>query len=143
MKINLLLVDDERDFLEMLSERLEARGFLVRSAHNGAEALEVVREGGIDVVVLDVRMPGMDGISILHEIKRIKPLVEVVMLTGQSSVQKAVHGMKAGAFDYILKPADMDDLLEKITGAYKRKCEQEEHIRNAEIQRVLVTRNWD
>jgi DNA-binding NtrC family response regulator len=143
MKINILLVDDEQDFLEMFSERLLARGFSVFSAQSGEEALARVREGGIDVVILDVQMPGMDGIAILHEIKRIEPLVEVMLLTGQASVQTAVNGMKAGAFDYIMKPADMVELVEKLTNAYGRKAEQEERIRNAEIQRIMLTKSWD
>lgn len=143
MKVNLLLVDDEEDFLEMLAARLVARGFSVSVARSGQEALVQVQAGGIDVVLLDVQMPGMDGIAILHEIKRMEPLVEVMMLTGQGSVQSAVNGMKAGAFDYIMKPAEMKDLVEKIIHAYKRKAEQEERIRNAEIQRIMLTRSWD
>jgi DNA-binding NtrC family response regulator len=143
MKINILLVDDEQDFLEMFSERLIARGFLVFSAQSGEEALARIRAGGIDVVILDVQMPGMDGIAILHEIKKIEPLVEVMLLTGQASVHTAVNGMKAGAFDYIMKPADMGELVEKLTNAYKRKSEQEERIRNAEIRRIMLTKSWD
>jgi DNA-binding response OmpR family regulator len=143
MKMNILLVDDEQDFLEMFSERLIARGFQVFSAQSGEEALARIRAGGIDVVILDVQMPGMDGIAILHEIKKIEPLVEVMLLTGQASVQTAVNGMKAGAFDYIMKPADMGELVEKLTSAYRRKSEQEERIRGAEIRRIMLTKSWD
>lgn len=143
MKIHVLLVDDEPDFVEMLSERLATRGFSVSSALTGEEAIAQVRAGGIDVVILDVQMPGMDGIAILRAIKQIEPLVEVMMLTGRGSVTTAVDGMKAGAFDYALKPADIDDLVEKISGAYKRKSDQEERIRNAEIQRIMMTKSWD
>lgn len=143
MKINLLLVDDEEDFLEMLSERLTTRGFSVAVARSGQDALAQIQAGGVDVVLLDVQMPGMDGITILHEIKKVAPLVEVMMLTGQGSVQTAVNGMKSGAFDYIMKPAEMKELVEKIVHAYRRKVDQEERIRNAEIQRIMLTRSWD
>lgn len=143
MKANVLLVDDEPDFLEMFSERLIARGFSVFTAQSGEEALVRIRTGGIDVVILDVQMPGMSGIDILHEIKKLEPLVEVMLLTGQASVQTAVNGMKSGAFDYIMKPADMGELVEKLAGAHKRKSEQEERIRNAEIRKIMLTKSWD
>lgn len=143
MKTNVLLVDDEPDFLEMFSERLIARGFSVFTAFTGEEALARIRAGGIDVVILDVQLPGMSGIDILHEIKKLEPLVEVMLLTGQGSVQTAVNGMKSGAFDYIMKPADMGELVGKLAGAHKRKSEQEERIRNAEIRRIMLTKSWD
>jgi len=89
------------------------------------------------VVILDIKMPGMDGIETLKEIKKRFPMVEVIMLTGHGSAESAVEGMKLGAFDYLLKPADIDSLTEKVNGARKRKEEHEERIRQAEVRLLL------
>ncbi len=139
--IRILLVDDEEDFVEMLSLRLEEGGEKVKCAYNGKECLEVLdkESGKIDVVILDIKMPGMDGIDVLREIKRRFPLIEVIMLTGHGTTESAVEGMKLGAFDYLLKPADFKDLAEKLDGARKRKDEQEDRIRQAEAK-LLVRR---
>lgn len=134
-----LIVDDEVDFVEMLSLRLNEVGERVTAAYNGRECLEKLEAGHIDVVILDIKMPGMDGIETLREIKKKYPLVEVIMLTGHGTTETAVEGMKLGAFDYLLKPADFDDLATKLEGARKRKDEQEERIRKAE-SRLLVRR---
>jgi len=130
----ILLVDDEKDFVEMLSLRLTAVGEKVTPAYNGRECLEILEKMPIDAVILDIKMPGMDGIETLKEIKRRFPLVEVIMLTGHGTTETAVEGMKLGAFDYLLKPADFDDLTAKLEGARRRKDEQEERIRKAEAK---------
>lgn len=140
--IKVLLVDDERDFVEMLSLRLQDVGEKVTPAFSGKECLEVLAEREMDVVILDIKMPGMDGIETLREIKRRHPLVEVILLTGHGAVDTAVEGMKLGAFDYLLKPAEFEDLTEKLEGARKRKAEQEERIRKAEA-RALLRRSGD
>ena len=140
--IKVLLVDDERDFVEMLSLRLEDAGQKVIPAYNGKECLNVLSGADLDVVILDIKMPGMDGIETLREIKGRHPLVEVILLTGHGAVDTAVEGMKLGAFDYLLKPSDFQDLLEKLEGARKRKSEQEERIRKAEA-RALMRRSGD
>jgi len=127
-----LLVDDEKDFVEMLSLRLLESGEKVSAAYSGKECLDRLENTSIDVVVLDIKMPGMDGIETLREIKKRFPLVEVILLTGHGSTETAVEGMKLGAFDYLMKPADFDDLTAKLEGARKRKDEQEERIRKAE-----------
>jgi DNA-binding NtrC family response regulator len=142
MKIRVLLVDDEKQFVDVLAERLETRDFDVTIAYNGDEALEAVKSKPLDVVVLDVLMPGRDGIETLVEIKRMKPILEVIMLTGNATVESAVEGMKIGAFDYLMKPTETKDLVGKIVLAYKRKAEQEERIRKAEIDRIMTTRGW-
>jgi two-component system, OmpR family, response regulator CpxR len=129
MDIRVLLVDDEEQFVELLAERLQARGFQVQTAFNGDEAIPKVQQ--TDVVVLDVLMPGKDGIETLKEIKRAKPLVEVIMLTGHATVETGVEGMRLGAFDYLLKPTDTQDLVAKITKAYRRKAAHEERIYRA------------
>jgi DNA-binding NtrC family response regulator len=129
-----LLVDDEEDFVEMLSLRLKELGEKVSVAYSGQEGLDTLENTHIDVVILDIKMPGMDGIQTLREIKKRFPLVEVIMLTGHGSTETAVEGMKLGAFDYLLKPADFSDLSTKLEGARKRKDEQEERIRKAEAK---------
>ncbi len=132
-----LLVDDEKDFVEMLSLRLNEVGEKVTTAHSGKECLENLENNKIDVVILDIKMPGMDGMETLGEIKKKFPLVEVIMLTGHGSTETAVEGMKMGAFDYLMKPADFDDLTTKLEAARKRKDEQEERIRKAESKLLL------
>ena len=138
----ILLVDDEKDFVEMLSLRLEETGERVTPAYSGRECLEMLEKKEIDVVILDILMPGMDGIETLKEIKRRFPLVEVIMLTGHGTTESAVEGMKLGAFDYLLKPARFEELTEKLESARKRKDEQEERIRKAEAK-LLLRRSGD
>lgn len=133
----ILLVDDEKDFVEMLGLRLEDAGEIITSAYNGQECLDILKKTDIDVVILDILMPGMDGIATLKEIKTRFPLVEVIMLTGHGTTESAVQGMKLGAFDYLLKPADFKDLTYKVESARKRKDEQEERIRKAEVKLLL------
>ena len=135
-----LIVDDEKDFVEMLYLRLKEIGERPEQAHSGRECLESLAKKEIDVVILDIKMPGMDGIETLKQIKKKFPLVEVVMLTGHGTTETAVEGMKLGAFDYLLKPADFTDLSVKLEAARKRKDEQEERIRKAEAK-LLVRRS--
>lgn len=142
MATHILLVDDEEDFVETLAERLDNRGFAVAKVFSGDEALAWLDEHDTDVVILDVVMPGKDGMETLKEIKNKKPLIEVVMLTGHATVQTAIDGMKLGAYDYLMKPTDMGDLVAKVEGAQKRKTDHEERIRQAEIDRIVRTRGW-
>jgi DNA-binding NtrC family response regulator len=142
MKIKVLLVDDEKEFIETLAERLAVRDFYVKTAFNGDEALSKIKEENFDVVILDVLMPGKNGIETLREIKTLKPLVKVIMLTGHATVETAIDGMKAGAYDYLLKPTDTNDLVGKITKAYNIKAEHEERIRKAEINKIIENRGW-
>ncbi len=137
-----LIVDDEKDFVEMFSLRLKGQGERVSTAFSGKQALEVLKETAIDVVILDIRMPEMDGIETLKQIKAIYPLVEVILLTGHGSTETAVEGMKLGAFDYLMKPADFEDIKIKLENARKRKDEHEERIRQAEV-RLLLRRSGD
>lgn len=138
---NVLVVDDEKDFVEMFSLRLKEAGQRVFTAHSGRECLETLAANEhIDVVVLDIKMPGMDGIETLKEIKKHHPIVEVILLTGHGTIETAVDGMKMGAYDYLVKPADFKELRSKLQGASKRKEEQEERIRRAE-QRSMIRRS--
>jgi two-component system, OmpR family, response regulator CpxR len=137
MKIRVLLVDDEKDFTETLADRLEARNLLATTASSGDEAISILKEKDVDVVILDMVMPGRSGIEVLREIKQIKPLVEVILLTGHATVQSAIEGMTQGAFYYLMKPAEMKTLLQKIAHAYKHKADHEHRIRQAEIERLM------
>ena len=130
--INLLLVDDEIEFRATLQKRLIKRELYVKSVDSGEGALDILSKQMFDVVVLDVKMKGMDGIEALREIKKQCPLVEVIMLTGHAEVEVAMKGMELGAFDYLMKPMDIDDLLYKIQDAYKKKSIQEQKIMDIE-----------
>jgi DNA-binding NtrC family response regulator len=127
-EVAVLLIDDETEYLETLMKRLRKRNLRVNGVSSGEAALELLREIPVDVVVLDVRMPGMDGIQTLREIRKINPLVQVIMLTGHASVEVAIQGMELGAFDYLMKPANLDELLYKIQDAHKAKSLQEQKI---------------
>ncbi|WP_449244328.1 response regulator [Desulfobacca acetoxidans] len=120
-ELRVLLVDDEEDFRETLQKRLRNRNIQVEEAENGNRALEILQTQDFDVVILDVKMPGLDGIETLKIIKAQKPDVEVIMLTGHASVESGIQGMQLGAFDYVMKPAPLDELLEKVRQAYDRR----------------------
>jgi DNA-binding NtrC family response regulator len=136
--VKLLLVDDEERFLATTRILLGKRGVEnIRTAANGADALKILRKERIDVVVLDVKMPGMDGVEVLRRSKQEHPLVEVIMLTGHASVESAVEGLKLGAFDYVMKPIDIPDLLVKIEEAYGKKKAHDEKIRAAKVNEII------
>ena len=130
--IKVLLVDDEAEFSETLIKRMKKRNVDITGVRSGEEALQTLDQGPIDVVILDVRMPGMDGIETLRVLKKRHPLIEVIMLTGHASVEVAVQGMEFGAFDYLMKPMQIDDLLYKIQDAHQQKIIQEQKIENIE-----------
>jgi DNA-binding NtrC family response regulator len=140
--IDILIVDDERDFVDMLSLRLEDAGHRVRAAFDGGAGLAAVDQAEPDVVILDIRMPGKDGITVLKLLKAGHPIVEVILLTGHGTIDTAVEGLKTGAFDYVQKPANLDELLTKLEAARQRKAEHEERIRRAEA-RALIRASGD
>jgi DNA-binding NtrC family response regulator len=142
MNVKVLIVDDEENFVELLAERLVSRGFHVTKALNGSDAVSITTAGDVDVVLLDVMMPGKDGIATLQEIKQIKPLTEAIMLTGHGTVETGIAGMKLGAYDYIMKPADIESLQKKLIDACKRKKEQENRIKQAEVDKIVSARGW-
>jgi len=138
---NVLIVDDEEDFLETIIKRLNKRQVDASGARSGEEALELLKEKTFDVVILDIKMPGgMDGIEALREMKKIQPLAEVILLTGHASVETSIEGMRLGAFDYLLKPIKLDDLLKKIAQAIEKKDTHDNKIRSAQIKKLL--RYW-
>ena len=153
-KCRLLLVDDETEFVEMLAKRLALRdietgrdrrgeeslpvvGIDASTAANGLDAIRIIDEHHVDVVILDVKMPGLDGVEVLRKIKQKHPLLEVIMLTGHSSVESAVEGLRLGAFDYVTKPCDISDLMNKVSEAYAKKEAAEEKIRKAKTEQII------
>ena len=138
---NVLLVDDEVPFVEAMTRRLNKRNVSIATAFSGSEALDVLSEdSSIEVVVLDVKMPGMDGIETLAEIRKKFPLQEVIMLTGHATVETGIEGMKLGAFDYLMKPCDMDTLIEKVKEAAAKKRRHEEKIIEARMKEITSRR---
>lgn len=136
-----LLVDDEQAFVETMAKRLKKRELNVITAFSGQEGLDALAENdSVDVVVLDVKMPGMDGIETLSKMKEEYPMVRVIMLTGHATVESAIEGMKRGAFDYLMKPCEMDVLLEKIANAKDRKNDQEMKILEARARHIELRR---
>ena len=132
--LKLMLVDDEERFLTTTRKLLERKGHVVLTAVSGQEALDRLKTHNVHVVILDVKMPGMDGIATLKEIKKSFPLVEVIMLTGHATVESAIEGLKTGAFDYLMKPTDIDELLTKAEEANEKRSAMEAKIRQAQLR---------
>ena len=136
-QMKILLVDDEERFLSTTQKLLAKKGLEVFTAPGGAEALEILNKKIIHVVILDVKMPGMDGIAALQEIKRRFPLVEVIMLTGHATVETAVDGLKSGATDYLMKPTGVEELIAKAREAFEKRMRLEEKIRMAQSRKFM------
>ena len=141
-RANVLLVDDEAPFVEALTKRLSKRGLDITPAYDAKQALAKLDESQtIEVVILDVKMPEIDGIEALRRIKSAHPLVEVIMLTGHATVESAIEGMKLGAFDYLMKPCDIDELIAKVDQAAARRQEHVEKIMQARIKEIASRRD--
>ena len=137
----ILIVDDEVSFVDTITKRLKKRDATVIPSYSGVEALECLKaHSDIEIVILDVKMPGMDGIEALRKIKQQYPLVEVIMLTGHATVETGIEGMKLGAFDYLMKPCEIDELMEKVNEAAAKKRQHEEKIINARIRDITSRR---
>lgn len=135
--MNLLLVDDEEMFLSTTQMLLKKQGLKAFTATNGYDALKLLKKQRIDVVVLDVKMPGMGGIEVLREIKREHPGIEVILLTGHASVDTAVEGLKIGAFDYLVKPAMVSEIMTKADEAFAKKQAKEARASKQKIDRIM------
>jgi len=143
IEASVLVVDDEVAFAETLAKRLAKRGCRVDLAYSGQEALEKLGGGGPTTtvgVILEVKMPGMDGLGALARIKEEHPLIEVIMLTGHATVESAIEGMKQGAFDYLMKPCDLEILVEKLNLAAEKKREHETRILEARATLIGLRR---
>jgi len=138
-----MIVDDEVPFVEILTKRLEKKDLDVITAFSGQEALETLdKHRNVDVVILDVKMPGMDGLETLKKMKSAYPLTEVLMLTAHGTVESAIEGMRLGAFDYLMKPCDMEQLMDKVNEATRKKWDHEEKVREAQVKEILENRGF-
>ncbi len=142
LKAKVLLVDDEEDFVENLSQRLEMRGLKVTAANRGEEAVELVDKQEFDAIVLDLAMPGMDGLEALRRIREKHPEAEIIMLTGHGSIKSSIEAMKLGAEDFLEKPVDMKELLQKISEARDKRIMILQNRSQAEIEEILKSKSW-
>lgn len=134
----IMLVDDEITFVETLAKRLAERNIETITAFNAEEGLEKLKNNkNLEVIVLDIKMPGMDGIEALGELKKVSPLIEVIMLTGNATIESAINAMKLGAYDFIMKPFDIEELVCKVGAATNKKREHAEKIKDAQKQETL------
>jgi DNA-binding NtrC family response regulator len=141
MRIAVMLVDDEVPFVDTMTKRLSKRDLDIVTAYSGYEAMEKLEaDSNVDVIILDVKMPGMDGIETLRAIKATHPLVEVIMLTGHATVETGIEGMKLGAFDYLMKPCDIEQLVAKVQEAKSKKRRHEEKITQARVYEIASRR---
>ena len=142
MSEKVLLVDDEVDFLDTLSERMRTRGMEVSTSSSGAEALKKVEQESYDVIILDLMMPGVDGLEALKILKEKKPELQVILLTGHASVEKGIEAMKLGAMDFLEKPADLSQLTDKIKKAQAKKMLIVEKQTEEKIKKLLEEKGW-
>jgi len=142
LQARVLLVDDEEDFTDALSKRLEARNLKVKTVNRGEDAVQLVDEQSFDVIILDLAMPGMDGLETLQQIKANHPDAEIIMLTGHASVESSVKAMKIGAEDLLEKPVDIADLLSKIEEAHKKRVVVLQKRSKEEIEKILKSKGW-
>jgi DNA-binding NtrC family response regulator len=136
-----MLVDDEEGFVDAMAKRLGKRDLEILTAFSGPEALKKLAQNDkVDVIILDVKMPVMDGVETLREIKRVHPLIEVIMLTGHATVETGIEGMKLGAFDYLVKPCEINQLMAKVQDATSKRRAHEEKITQARINEIALRR---
>lgn len=142
MSEKVLIIDDEQEFTQALAERMTNRGMDVSTSSSAIEGLKSVEEKSFDVVVLDLQMPEMDGIETLKILKKKKPELQVILLTGHATVEKGIEAMKLGAMDLLEKPADMTTLTEKIKKAQAKKMILVEKKAEERIKEIMETRGW-
>jgi len=133
----ILLVDDEKIFVDNMVKLLTNRGYNVTGVNSGDSAIRALEERDFDVVVLDLKMPGMDGIATLKEIKKLGLFTETLVLTGHGSIDTALEATKMGAYDYLTKPCGIDELVTKIEGAWKKKDDTQKKDVAEKIQKVV------
>ena len=137
-----LLVDDEQDFLDVLGERMRARGMNVSTASSAVDAIKMADEDAYDAIVLDLQMPGMDGLEALKALKDKNPDLQIILLTGHATVEKGIQAMKLGAMDLIEKPADLKTLTDKIHKAQAKKMLLVEKHAEERIKELITKKGW-
>jgi DNA-binding NtrC family response regulator len=142
MAVKVLLVDDEKEFVDLLGERMSARGMEVSSTTSAADALKIAEEQTFDAIVLDLMMPEMDGLEVLKNLKAKRPELQVILLTGHGTIEKGVEAMRLGAMDFVEKPADLDTLTEKIKKAQARKMILVERKVEEKLRDILTHKGW-
>nr|WP_320192405.1 response regulator [uncultured Desulfobacter sp.] len=142
MSEKVLIIDDEQEFTQALAERMTNRGMDVSTSGSAIEGLKSVEDKSFDVVVLDLQMPEMDGIETLKILKKKKPELQVILLTGHATVEKGIEAMKLGAMDLLEKPADLSTLTEKIKKAQAKKMILVEKKAEERIKEIMETRGW-
>jgi DNA-binding NtrC family response regulator len=142
MEAKVLLVDDEEQFLDALSQRLETRGIKVDSVTSGEDAVKKVEDQNFDAIMVDLAMPGIDGIETLKRIKEKRPDLEIIMLTGHGTVKSGIEAMKLGAEDFLEKPVDLNELLAKIGEAKNKRMLVVEKGRQEEVQKIIKSKTW-
>jgi DNA-binding NtrC family response regulator len=142
LKAKVLLVDDEEDFIKTLAQRLEMRGLKVTGATRGEEAVDLADKQNFDAIVIDLAMPGMDGLETLKRIKESHPDAEIIMLSGQGTIKASIEAMKLGAEDFLEKPVDMQELLQKIDEMKAKRILVLQKQSMEEIEQILKTKAW-
>jgi DNA-binding NtrC family response regulator len=142
LKAKVLLVDDEEDFLSTLSERLEIRGLKVTAVTRGEDAVAKIEAEAFDLIVLDLSMPGIDGLETLKRIKAKQPDAEIIILSGKGSIRTSIEAMKLGAEDFLQKPVDMTELLQKISDAKEKRITIMQAKSAEEIEKILKSKGW-
>ena len=141
LKTKILLVDDEEDFLTMLADRLEVRGLMVDTVTRGEDAVARVDDQRFDLIVLDLSMPGIDGLETLKRIKTKPPDAEIIMLTGQGTIKSSMEAMKLGAEDFMEKPVNIADLMDRISDARDKRMLVMQHKSAKDIEKILYSKS--
>nr|MBF0222454.1 response regulator [Desulfobulbaceae bacterium] len=139
---SILLVDDEKDFVEVLSQRLEVKGFHVEAVYSGQDALDLLSHKSYDAIVMDLSMPGMDGMEALKVIRERRPNMQIIILTGHGTLESGIEAMKRGASDFIEKPVDFDVLVNKIIVAQNKRRELIEKKHTSELMKIMTSKGW-
>lgn len=142
MEAKVLLVDDEEDFLETLSSRLKMRGLKVSAVTSGEQAVSEAKEQEYDAIIVDLSMPGLDGLETLKRIKADNPNAEIIMLTGHGSIQSGIEAMKLGAGDFLQKPVELSELMTKIGEAKNKKMLVLQKQSQEELRKIVTSRSW-
>ncbi len=136
-KINLLIVDDEEDFLHSITKSLEVRGFNVTAVNRGEKAIAAAKNNPVDIALVDLKMPGIDGEETLKALKKEHEWMEVVILTGHGTIDSAVECTKIGAFSFLQKPCELNELLETLKNAFKKRVMNKKNIQEKELDKLL------